>query len=57
MSSPLQHLVGGSLMRILCENPDFLSDLKLRVSFGTAGSDAITPYRTQSRLSRIPMRC
>lgn len=31
-----------------------ISDLKLRVSYGITGSDAITPYRTQSTLTRIP---
>lgn len=31
-----------------------ISDLKLRVSYGLTGSDAITPYRTQSTLLRIP---
>lgn len=33
---------------------DAISDLKLRVSYGVTGSDAITPYRTQSTLVRIP---
>lgn len=36
------------------QGSNFLSDLKLRVSFGTTGSDAITAYRTQSSLIRIP---
>ncbi|WEK33934.1 MAG: TonB-dependent receptor [Candidatus Pseudobacter hemicellulosilyticus] len=31
-----------------------ISDLKLRVSYGVTGSDAIPPYRTQSVLTRIP---
>jgi TonB-linked SusC/RagA family outer membrane protein len=31
-----------------------LSDLKLRVSYGITGNDAISPYRTQSSLTRIP---
>lgn len=31
-----------------------LDDLKLRVSYGVTGSDAITAYRTQSTLLRIP---
>jgi len=33
---------------------DYLSDLKLRLSYGITGSDAITAYRTQSSLTRIP---
>jgi TonB-linked SusC/RagA family outer membrane protein len=32
----------------------YLNDLKLRVSYGITGSDAITAYRTQSTLVRIP---
>ena len=31
-----------------------LSELKLRVSYGVTGNDAIAPYRTQSALTRIP---
>lgn len=36
------------------QNARHLSDLKLRVSYGVTGSDAITAYRTQSTLIRIP---
>jgi TonB-linked SusC/RagA family outer membrane protein len=36
------------------QNVSYLSDLKLRVSYGVTGSDAITAYRTQSALVRIP---
>ncbi|WP_295128614.1 TonB-dependent receptor [uncultured Chitinophaga sp.] len=33
---------------------NFFSDLKLRVSYGVAGNDAVAPYSTQSSLFRIP---
>jgi len=36
------------------QNSKLFSDLKLRVSYGVTGSDAITAYRTQSSLIRIP---
>jgi TonB-linked SusC/RagA family outer membrane protein len=36
------------------QNARNLSDLKLRLSYGITGSDAITAYRTQSSLTRIP---
>lgn len=36
------------------QNASYLNDLKLRVSYGITGSDAITAYRTQSSLVRIP---
>lgn len=36
------------------QNINYLSDLKLRLSYGITGSDAITAYRTQSTLLRIP---
>ena len=36
------------------QNASYLNDLKLRVSYGITGSDAITAYRTQSTLVRIP---
>lgn len=36
------------------KNSSYLNDLKLRVSYGITGSDAITAYRTQSTLVRIP---
>lgn len=32
----------------------FFSDLKLRVSYGIAGNDAVDPYSTSSYLSKIP---
>jgi TonB-linked SusC/RagA family outer membrane protein len=35
-------------------NSRTISDLKLRVSYGVTGSDAIPAYRTQSSLVRIP---
>ncbi|HYE54416.1 MAG TPA: SusC/RagA family TonB-linked outer membrane protein, partial [Chitinophagaceae bacterium] len=35
-------------------NSRTISDLKLRVSYGVTGNDAIAPYRTQSALTRIP---
>lgn len=35
-------------------NSRLFSDLKLRLSYGVTGNDAIAPYRTQSALSRIP---
>lgn len=33
---------------------DWLSNLKLRASFGIAGSDAVSPYSSESSLARIP---
>jgi TonB-linked SusC/RagA family outer membrane protein len=35
------------------QNVDFLSDLKLRVSYGVAGNDPSGPYATQSGLTRL----
>ncbi|HEX6181907.1 MAG TPA: TonB-dependent receptor, partial [Chitinophagaceae bacterium] len=35
-------------------NSQAFSDLKLRLSYGVTGNDAISPYRTQSALTRIP---
>lgn len=37
----------------LANSPD-ITDLKLRLSYGVTGNDAIPPYRTQSGLYRIP---
>lgn len=37
------------------KNVDFLSDLKLRLSYGVAGNSGIQPYGTQSSLTRVPM--
>ncbi len=36
------------------QNVSKLNDLKLRLSYGVTGSDAITAYKTQSTLIRIP---
>jgi TonB-linked SusC/RagA family outer membrane protein len=36
------------------KNQTVVSDLKLRVSYGKSGNDAITPYSTQSSLTGIP---
>lgn len=36
------------------QNSRTISDLKLRLSYGVTGSDAIPAYRTQSSLTRIP---
>jgi len=35
-------------------NSKFISDLKIRTSYGVTGNDAVPPYRTQSALTRIP---
>ena len=35
-------------------NSSIFNELKLRASFGITGNDAISPYQTQSALSRIP---
>lgn len=35
-------------------NSAVVSDLKLRVSYGTAGNSAVLPYSTQSVLNRVP---
>ena len=34
---------------------DFLSELKLRLSYGVSGNSGIQPYGTQSSLTRVPM--
>ena len=34
------------------ENVDVISDLKLRVSYGTSGNSAVEPYQTQGRFGR-----
>jgi TonB-linked SusC/RagA family outer membrane protein len=39
---------------IFMSTSKLFSELKLRVSYGTTGSDAIDPYQTQSALTRIP---
>ncbi len=45
--------------RIVDENfmkkVSFVSDLKLRLSYGVAGNSGISPYGTQSSLLRVPM--
>ncbi len=41
-------------MSLSCKTLINLNDLKLRLSYGITGSDAITAYRTQSTLIRIP---
>lgn len=37
------------------KNVKFLSDLKLRLSYGVSGNSGIQPYGTQSSLARVPM--
>lgn len=37
------------------KNISFLSDLKVRLSYGVAGNSAIDPYGTQSSLTGVPM--
>ena len=37
------------------KNLKFLSDFKLRLSYGVAGNSGIQPYGTQSTLTRIPL--
>jgi TonB-linked SusC/RagA family outer membrane protein len=36
------------------EDIDVMSDLKIRASYGFAGTSAVAPYSTQSNLARIP---
>ncbi|WP_341224901.1 TonB-dependent receptor [uncultured Arcticibacterium sp.] len=36
-------------------NQDLFSDLKVRLSYGVAGNSGISPYGTQSTLTRVPM--